>query len=107
MGKGSTYFIRVGRSLDIRGPYVDKVGKDLLKGGGTLFMGIDPATNPQGRAAQQTREIGPGHVGIFTGSDDIDRVTYHYYDGNTPNGAPTLGLGTIVWDTDEWPQPRS
>jgi arabinan endo-1,5-alpha-L-arabinosidase len=103
-GKNSTYFIRVGRSVDIRGPYVDKIGRDLRKGGGTLFMGIDPKTNQQAHPTQQSREIGPGHVGIFTSIDGIDRLTYHFYDGNTPNGVPTLGLSTIVWDSDGWPR---
>ena len=32
------YNIRVGRSTTVTGPYVDKAGTDLMKGGGTLLV---------------------------------------------------------------------
>lgn len=34
----STYNIRVGRSSDPLGPYLDKNNKDLYDGGGTLLL---------------------------------------------------------------------
>jgi len=40
-GLRSTYHTIVGRSKNIEGPYVDKKGKQLLKGGGTLLIGRD------------------------------------------------------------------
>jgi len=53
------------------------------------------------------REIGPGHVGIFTTPDGkTDVLSYHFYDGNTSQGEPTLGLRTIQWDSDQWPSPN-
>ena len=36
--EGSTYNIRVGRSKSVAGPYVDRDGTSLLKGGGTLVL---------------------------------------------------------------------
>jgi arabinan endo-1,5-alpha-L-arabinosidase len=58
-GTNSTYSIRVGRSATIAGPYLDKDGKDLLQGGGTLLLG------------SSGRFIGPGHAGLFTESGTI------------------------------------
>jgi arabinan endo-1,5-alpha-L-arabinosidase len=92
-GMSSTYSIMMGRSKTINGPYLDKVGKDLAKGGGTLFLGTDGQV------------IGPGHIGIFN-EDGLDRFTYHYYD-SLSNGVPTLGLQTLVWGEDGWPHAGS
>ncbi len=111
-GKDSTYFIRVGRSRSITGSYVDRKGRDLRDGGGTLFMWFDYTHNkstppPQPGKGLLGREIGPGHVGIFTMPDGkTDVLSYHYYDGNTTNGEPTLGLRAIKWDADQWPHPE-
>lgn len=89
-GMNSTYNIRVGRSKTIAGPYLDKDGRDMVQGGGTLFMGTD------GEA------IGPGHVGIYS-EDGIDRLSFHYYSSRL-NGVPTLGLETLVWGQEGWPR---
>lgn len=102
-GLNSTYFIRMGRSQHITGPYMDKEGKDLCHRGGSLFMGIDRARNAKADLRMLGREIGPGHVGIFMVADGTEVVTYHYYDGDTPNGEPTLGLRIIRWGNDGWP----
>lgn len=40
-GLRSTYHTIVGRSKNVEGPYVDRDGKQLLKGGGTLLIGRD------------------------------------------------------------------
>jgi arabinan endo-1,5-alpha-L-arabinosidase len=53
-GMNVTYHIMMGRSKTITGPYLDKEGRDLARGGGSSFLGTDGA------------EIGPGHMGIFT-----------------------------------------
>ena len=89
-GMNVTYHILIGRSKTITGPYLDKQGRDLAKGGGTSFLG----TNAE--------KIGPGHIGIFN-EDGIDRFSFHYYDG-LANGVPTLGLQTLIWGADGWPQ---
>lgn len=90
-GMNSTYTILIGRSKTITGPYLDKQGKDLAKGGGTLFLGTD------------AERIGPGHVGVLS-EGGIDRFTFHYYDGRA-NGVPTLGMQTLLWDANGWPRP--
>ena len=49
----STYNIRVGRSRNPTGPYVDRAGRPMAEGGGTLFLG------------REGRFIGPGHAGLL------------------------------------------
>jgi arabinan endo-1,5-alpha-L-arabinosidase len=88
-GVRSTYNIRIGRSDAPTGPFVDRDGKVLAEGGGTLLL-----TNDGPR-------IGPGHASIFT-ENGIDYLSYHYYDGDR-RGQPTVGLRQLVWLADGWP----
>lgn len=88
-GVNSTYNIRVGRSQDVMGPYVDKAGTAMRSGGGTLVL--------QGAG----RWHGPGGSGVlFSGTKAYN--FYHAYDGNN-NGAPTLRVSEIAWDSSGWP----
>lgn len=89
-GMNSTYRIMMGRSKLIQGPYLDRAGKDLTRGGGSLFLGSDGD------------KIGPGHVGILS-SGGQDRFSFHYY-GSLVNGVPSLGLQTLAWGADGWPR---
>lgn len=88
-GLNSTYRIMMGRSHDIRGPYLDKSGKRLDQGGGSVFLESAGAI------------VGPGHVGIWS-DGAIEKVTFHFYDGQT-NGVPTLAARDLSWDADSWP----
>jgi arabinan endo-1,5-alpha-L-arabinosidase len=88
-GTNSTYNIRVGRSANVTGPYMDKEGKDLMDGGGTLFL------------ASQENSIGPGHAGIYHEAQ-ADWFTYHYYDANR-GGAATLCVRPLAWTAQGWP----
>jgi arabinan endo-1,5-alpha-L-arabinosidase len=88
-GVRSTYQIRVGRSAQITGPYVDREGVDLRVGGGSLFM-------------QTTgRYVGPGHAAVFA-EGGANWLSYHYYDANS-NGMARLGIGPLAWTRDGWP----
>lgn len=88
-GVDSTYKTMVGRSTSVTGPYVDKAGKPMMEGGGTLVL--------QGG----TRWKGPGHNAvIFT--DDAAYNVYHSYDANA-NGNPILRISELVWDESGWP----
>ncbi|HVM63017.1 MAG TPA: glycosyl hydrolase 53 family protein [Verrucomicrobiae bacterium] len=89
-GTNSTYNIRIGRSEKIAGPYVDKDGKDMLQGGGSLFLGSEGAF------------IGPGHAGIVS-DGKTEWFSCHFYDGNR-GGMPTLGAGQVEWGSDGWPR---
>ncbi len=88
-GINSTYHIRVGRSTAIAGPYVDRDGRKLLEGGGTVLL------------ESEGPFIGPGHPGI-TAIDGREWFSCHFYDA-TQNGRPTYALRPLTWDADGWP----
>ncbi len=88
-GKDSTYNIRVGRSWNVEGPYIDRAGLPLLKGGGTQVL----TTNG--------RYIGPGHGAVLQ-EKGRDLLVNHFYDG-AANGIPTLQVSPLRWDKDDWP----
>ena len=90
MGVDSTYKIYVGRSANIRGPYVDHDGVALLSGGGTRSSSATIA----GRAPVTTRSSTPS-----SGDYNI----YHSYDALAA-GIPTLRIAQLRWsDVDGWP----
>jgi arabinan endo-1,5-alpha-L-arabinosidase len=84
-----TYNIRVGRSDNPLGPFVDRNGMRMDNGGGTLFLGTEDTF------------IGPGHASIFT-DEGVDWFGYHYYDG-ADNGRSKYNLRTVYWDNEGWP----
>jgi len=84
-GVDSTYKIIYGRSRSITGPYLDKAGKSLLSGGGTVFD------------AGNARWKGPGGQDVGHGV-----IARHAYDA-TDNGAPKLLISDLKWTADGWP----
>ena len=89
-GKKSNYRVAVGRSKDVAGPYLDKAGKDMLNGGGTVVMEGD---KKDWEAA--------GHCAAYT-FDGQDVFICHGYSA-TRNGAAFLIQRPITWTTDGWP----
>jgi arabinan endo-1,5-alpha-L-arabinosidase len=87
-GVKSTYNIVVGRSRKITGPYVDKDGKPMMEGGGSMVI---EGTTPNWR--------GPGHNAVLQDSDE-DYLVFHAYHGET--GRSELKISTIVWEKG-WP----
>jgi arabinan endo-1,5-alpha-L-arabinosidase len=91
-GAQSTYNVVVGRSARITGPYLDKSGKPMTEGGGSVVI---EATTPNWR--------GPGHEAVVKdGARDL--LFFHAYHGTT--GRPHLQISTLVWD-DGWPRAGS
>jgi hypothetical protein len=88
-GVNSTYNIRVGRSTSVTGPYLDRNGKSMIGGGGSMFL------------ESSGRFIGPGQ-GAILNLNGTNWFTYHFYDGNN-NGDATLGIGQLNWSADGWP----
>jgi len=99
-GPRSTYNIRLGRSRRVTGPYLDKTGKDMQEGGGTLFLG-SAQDNGTGRPVDD--EVGPGHTGILEDADGT-YVSYHEEWARDRGGKATLNLNKLAWDTDGWPR---
>jgi len=89
VGVASTYKIMIGRSKTITGPYLDKAGVDMAKGGGTLFIGSEGDF------------IGPGHAGIIE-ADGKFWFSGHFYDG-AANGTSLLFTRPLHWEADGWP----
>ena len=89
-GVKSTYNIRVGRAEKITGPYVDRDGKDLNEGGGTLLLG------------SHDDFIGPGHPSIFRDGEGRFWLACHFYDAAN-RGRATFVLRRLTWDADGWP----
>lgn len=85
----STYNIRVGRAKNVTGPYVDKDGKSMMNGGGTL---IDAGT---------ARWKGPGHCAVY-GHDQKTFLVNHAYDAKNM-GSATLQIRRLSWDDGGWP----
>jgi arabinan endo-1,5-alpha-L-arabinosidase len=88
-GANSTYNIRVGRSRSLTGPYLDRSGKAMMDGGGTLVV------SGGGQWA------GPGHCSILQDKDG-DRIVYHAYDTQW-RGVATLRISILRWDSEGWP----
>ena len=88
-GASSSYYIVVGRSKTILGPYVGRDGKSMLDGYGTLVL--------QGNR----RFRGPGHPAVLRDGDE-DYLFYHAYDADH-KGRSTLRIAPIEWSDDGWP----
>ena len=90
-GAKSTYKIMVGRSKKAAGPYVDKKGKLMTEGGGTLLLD----------ATQGGQWVGPGHCAIL---QDVsgDYLVFHAYDSESRWSRSELKISTMVWE-DGWP----
>ena len=88
-GVNSDYKIVVGRSKNVTGPYSDRAGKPMLKGGGTLVL------------ASYERYRGPGHNAVLR-EDQKDWLVHHFYDADN-RGAPTLQVRPLLWAEDGWP----
>jgi len=89
-GTNSTYEIRVGRSREITGPYLDRDGVDLVTGGGSPFLST---TGPF---------IGPGQSGTYS-ENGADWFSCHFYDGQQ-GGLSKLAILPLNWDTNGWPE---
>ena len=90
----SNYYVAVGRSRQVTGPYVGKDGRSMLDGYGTAIIVERPWAS--------TRWRGPGHCGLFH-DRDRDLIVYHAYDVE-PEAVPTLRIAELARDADGWPK---
>lgn len=89
-GPNSTYNIVVGRSGKVTGPYVDNIGREMLKGGGKMVV------------AAGDRLIGPGHFGRTVLGDGIEKMSCHYEADLDQSGRSVLGIRPLLWKNG-WP----
>lgn len=88
-GEKSTYKVVIGRSKTITGPYIDKEGKPLNEGGGTLII------------HGNENWYGAGHNSTYT-FDGKDYIIFHAYDAKQ-KGRPILEIEQLKWDAEFWP----
>jgi arabinan endo-1,5-alpha-L-arabinosidase len=89
-GANSTYNIVVGRSRKVTGPYLDNIGRDMLKGGGKMVL------------AATDRLIGPGHFGRIILENGVEKMSCHYEADLDQSGRSVLGIRPLLWKYD-WP----
>lgn len=82
-GANSTYNMRYGRSSNVTGPYVDKAGRPLASGGGTLLSDGTPYPG--------------GHNSVFEENGNYYLVYHSYTPGNT------LQIRRLFFDSQGWP----
>lgn len=87
-GENSTYKMIVGRSKKVTGPYLDRNGSDLARGGGSIVL--------QGNKEWH----GVGHNSAYT-FDGKDYIIYHGYDA-ADKGKSKLIIQHLGWDNG-WP----
>jgi arabinan endo-1,5-alpha-L-arabinosidase len=87
-GPQSTYKMIIGRAKNLKGPYLDKTGLAMNKGGGTILLAGDKDW------------YGVGHNGVST-FDGTDYIIFHGYDA-ADKGISKLQLKKLSW-ADGWP----
>lgn len=89
-GPNSTYNIVVGRSRNVTGPYVDNMGRDMMKGGGKMVI------------AANNGKTGPGHFGRYIVDDGVEKMSFHYEADYARGGRSVLAIRPLLWKND-WP----
>ncbi len=99
-GANSTYSVRILRSTELLGPYVDRIGRTGFSNSGSIVMD---------RGEQY---VGVGHNSIAMDDNGDYWIIYHGInidDPYLPNGATRrpLMIDKIIWDSNGWPQVRN
>jgi arabinan endo-1,5-alpha-L-arabinosidase len=88
-GANSTYHLVVGLSKHVTGPYLDKTGKDMNEGGGSLLVNGNK------------KWVGVGHNSAYHW-DGKDYLILHAYE-TADNYLQKLKILNIHWDKEAWP----
>ncbi|QYF92671.1 arabinan endo-1,5-alpha-L-arabinosidase [Massilia sp. PAMC28688] len=88
-GKDSTYHVVVGRAKNVTGPYLDKDGRSMQAGGGSLVIAGDKDWK------------GLGHNSAYT-FDGKDYLVLHAYE-TADKYLQKLKVLPMAWDKDGWP----
>lgn len=89
-GPNSTYNIVVGRSRNVTGPFVDNLGREMLKGGGKMLI------------AASDGKTGAGHFGRYIEDDGVEKMSLHYEADFARGGRSVLAIHPLLWHND-WP----
>ncbi len=91
-GANSTYNIIVGRSKNVTGPYVDNMGRDMLRGGAKMVI-----------SSGGGRTNGAGHFGRVILEEGVEKVSLHYEADLDRSGRSILAIKPLLWE-DGWPE---
>ena len=96
-GAESDYNVRIARSTELLGPYIDKTGRDIIHSEGSLVIG------------DGDQFVGNGHNSVVIDDNGDYWLVYHGIDKDNPyldNGATKrpLMIDKIIWDSLRWPQ---
>jgi arabinan endo-1,5-alpha-L-arabinosidase len=89
-GADSGYNIRVGRSKNVTGPFLDDEGIDMIQGGGKLLI------------TSGGRVVGPGHFGLLDLCDGVQKFSMHWEADLDHGGASVLDIRPLLWKGG-WP----
>jgi len=94
-GPTTGYSVQVGRSRDLRGPYVDREGVPLT----ASRAGGSPTLNQNGN-----KWIGAGHNAVVTDLSGQDWIVYHAIDRSDPylNGTDGINERPMLLDRLDW-----
>ncbi|WP_274364125.1 family 43 glycosylhydrolase [Paenibacillus thermotolerans] len=100
-GENSTYRVAVARSDNIKGPYTDQQGDDIVYSQGK------PVVVGMFMTGEEKEFVGPGHNSIVRDDNGTDWLVYHAVDVSYPklgNGATRrpLMIDPLEWN-DGWP----
>ncbi len=85
----STYHLAVGRSKNVTGPYLDRAGRDMNQGGGSLLL------------LGNKNWVGLGHNSAYSW-DGKDYLVLHAYE-TADKYLQKLKIMNISWDKEGWP----
>jgi arabinan endo-1,5-alpha-L-arabinosidase len=88
-GQNSTYHVAVGRSKEMTGPYLDRDGRDMAQGGGSLVVEGD----------KDWKALGHNSAYTFDGKDYLVMHAYETADRYKQK----LKVLEMKWDKDGWP----
>ncbi|WP_069657960.1 family 43 glycosylhydrolase [Arcticibacter eurypsychrophilus] len=89
-GPKSTYKMILGRSKSVTGPFIDKEGLEMRRGGGSLLL----------EGNENWYGVGHNAVCTFKGKDYL---IYHGYDAHD-DGKSKLQIKELKWDALGWPE---
>ena len=89
-GSDSGYNIRMGRSKNVNGPFIDAMGVDMIEGGGKLLIGSGD------------RKVGAGHFGLLDLGEGVLKFSMHWEADLDHGGASVLDIRPLLF-RDGWP----
>ena len=90
-GANSTYNIVCGRARSASGPFLDNMGRDMLRGGGKMVI------------AAEERLFGAGHFGRIIVEPGVEKASLHFEADLDRSGRSVLAVRPILWK-EGWPE---